>query len=692
VSFTVADHYDSEDFEDNDGDMVAGPYDFKVAEGVNAADYFGIASTVFVKEYAKSKYEIIAIMPNANNTTVELGIEDIENVTDAGISYYTSESKYDSELLKFEANSAAVDFYYNNNKEAAGDYTSITDYIDQNEDIEIVAHDTNDNNRFDTVIVKKYEYARVQYVEADRDNFTAGGETFKFDFDNDTPVTMVDKNGDAITLADFEKDDVIAYIVENDSFAADKWKEIINLGKNTVTGTVGEVKADAVYIDGTEYGFKGAQPSLGDEGTFYLTRTGKIFNFEVSASITGNYAYILGVAHTDANGFSKEWQVKMLTKDNEIVTYAVKDGADIFGVTINKDTTYNSAGTLNDLRVATSDAVAINDPAYVTRRIVTYELNSKGLISEINAVATTEFGDADSNSAASQAEYEKDAQYLGTDLEDDTVIFNITSDNENSVFATTLDTLVDENKYGGYYVTHVVNGTTEADCLVVTYGGSKIDVEQDLAIITNVTTTTIGDNEKAKKITYVTANDDTAKVITIAEDDDVSKPEWGTSYENDINVGAAMMFTDDGNGTAAAYGVVIRMATSDGNAIAGAVGAINTTAQAVIEGADKNLTFIDGYIESYDSGNNGMVIKAVKSDGTPLANVVIKAETNRYTFVNESANRQRVHAADWKAGNVAKADEDNDTANYFIAIKSRSTVKDIIVYSEQQSVGYDVQH
>ena len=665
VNFTITDNYDSEDF-----DGVADK-DFAVAEGVNADDYFQTSSTVFVREYSKNKWEIIAIMPSADNTSTVFGIEDIDAIKDAGIDYYTSATKTDTNTLRFEpeANSGGVTVIYNNAPSTFSAFKALEGQTTR--DIEITAMDNNGNNRVDVVIVKEYSYARVKTVTADKDRFTAGAYTFRFDFEDDNKsIKIVDKNGDAMELADFAENDVIAYMNDG-SLSTYTWIEIINLGENAVTGMVGEVKDDAVYVDGTEYGIAGADVSLGDEGTFYLTRTGKIFDSEKSASAKGNFAYILAAKVVDS-GFTSAWQIKMLTKENEIVTYTVRDNFQI-----------DSAGTFAEdasgtfLDAIANSAANFKAPAEISSRLVTYTLDSKGLIREICTIpylkAEENYSDIDATSAGS--EYDADAQVLFTDLEDDVVIFNVDVASENSVFVTGASALVDGNDYKGYAV---ANEDGYAEVIVMVDGGSKIDFTQKVSVISNVTSIKVNEGaDNAKKVTYYTANDEEKKEITIAQDPEISEAAGAYDYD-DLVAGSLIMFTDDGNGTAVAYAILAVPAFTDSAAYTADTALLGE----IVADDNTDITFVYGkYINDITPVSAG-----VRITDDAANTLVIKAETNAYTIDDRNSTKVRVYTGDWQAVDTVDtaAGQDDGKATYFFAIKDRNTVTDFVTFGTRK--------
>ena len=670
VDFAITEEYGSSIF--------AAEETFKVGEGVDAESYFGYASTVFVKKLSNNKYEIIAIMPGAESTIVELGLEDIDTIDTTKVEYYTDADKYDTKKLTLDdtAITSAAGVYLNY---AEVGVNALNTAIGVANDMEITVIENTGDNKYDMIIAKEYSYDRVDEIELDRDRFsTAAGNTFVFDFeDEDKTITLVDENGEAIELSDFEANDVIAYI-SSGTTRAYTWIEVINLGNKSVTGTVDETKTDAVFVDGVEYGKAGVGTiNLGDEGTFYLTRTDKIFDFEKSSSVAGNYGYILGTALVNNGGWDDAWEVKMLTKDNEVVTYTVRDG---FDVIIN-----SGAGqyTYEDIDQADSAAAILStlkienfvgdDDAFktvnVADRLVTYKLDSKGLIREI-AAANVSLADTD--------DYNADAEKLFTAFESDAVIFNLTGNKETSAFVTNASSLVDGNTYTGYYVT---NDDLEVDCLIITVGAASIDFTQDLAIVTSVTTTKVNE-EDAKKVRYYVSGEDELKELIIMDDSTVSEPI--NCSISAVKVGAIMMFTADGDNVASAYTVLANTLfegadETDSSAqpySVGSVAAEITSAGSPLYTEDVSFAF--GYIDDKAKVSKGTKI----TDG--LGNdYVILGSTNTYTIKDDDSSKARVYVGDWAAlASVdTKVGHADGKANYFIAKIVDDKVADFITFS-----------
>ncbi len=626
---------------------------------------------IIAKEYAKNKYEIIAIMPGAESTVVELGLEDIETIDATKVEYYTDADHYNTKKYNLDASVNSDGVYYNYVKT---NITGLNGQCSAGDDVEFTLIENTGDNKFDMIVAKEYKYDRVDSIEAERDRFIGTAYTFVFDFEDEAKsISIVDENGEAMELKDFAEDDVIAFISSNGNGRNHTWIEVINLGKKTVEGTVNETKTDAVYVDGVEYGKAGVGSiNLGDEGVFYLTRTGKIFDFEKSASVAGNYAYILGTAISNNGGWDNAWQVKMLTKDNEIVTYTVKDGFDLYDkdgniVAADLDKDASSAGLVSALDItvnSASNAFKTN----VASRIVTYKLDSNGLIREIAAVDAYNGGSDN---------YNADAEKLFTSFETDAVIFNLTGARDTGSFVTDASSLVDDNNYTGWYVR---NEDSEVDCLIITAGAAAVDYTQDLAIITGVTSTKVNE-EDAMKVRYYVSSEEELKEIIIMEDTAVSVPCEGTA-KADIKVGAAMMFTADADGVASAYAVLAKTAFAANAANSAARPyVINATLEAYVESAANNLDteIVYGYIADTAKVSKGT--KVIDGLGNEY---VILGSTNAYTIKDDAGeSKARVFAGDWQA--TASIDtyvgHANGKANYFIAKIVDDKVADFITFA-----------
>lgn len=322
------------------------------------------------------------------------------------------------------------------------------------DEVEIALVDKDGDERIDLVGVKEYTYDIVNSVDKESSLVEGIYKNLKIEYEN-ADVSMKNAEGDKITLDDFSKGDVIAYISSNsDSYGYDRI-EIINLGQNSVTGMVDETDAGnrLALVNSTEYGVTGIEmPCLGDEGVFYLTKTGKIFFYELI--IEKDYAYVLDAGFISAN-FTEVWQIKLLTQENEVFVYTVRDSIKFNDEYISckrEDCEYLETFIAKD----TSGG---KDADKGGHRVITYELDGSGRVKIINTVDSASFADE---------KYDEETHSLGTSLLDNTVLFNVSSDYREDYFASDISSLEDGTEYSGYHITYM---SGIVDCVVITHPG-----------------------------------------------------------------------------------------------------------------------------------------------------------------------------------------------------------------------------
>lgn len=434
VGFMVIDTYENDDWA---GAEFTNIY-MTVADGVNADKYYGISADIYFNETSKNKFEITEIVPDGLSTVETLKIDNIdENTNNYTIYYYPSEESSDSVAYKL---SESALFYYN--YYAVPSIENIIfdsmGMIKTDCDIEMVLIENTGDTKYDIVIAKEYNYDIVSYVDADNSRFeTDLGSAFKFDFeDADIQTTITNIDEEAITLSDINEGDVIAWMSDNNSTNCANycWIEIINLADSTIiTGKIDGVSSSKVTINDTSYtDITGYPLRLGDEGIFYLTLGGKIFDYKACA-INAEYAYILNAAY-ESSFDSAGWQIRLLTSDNQITDYYLASSTTYDGYLYNTEN-YDQSFPLSNITGNFSDNCE--------QRVITYNISSDGLINEINTanlIATT------------STVYDESSHTLGYGLKDNSVIFNIDSNSDDTPYAAGLDILIDGNEYDAYVI------------------------------------------------------------------------------------------------------------------------------------------------------------------------------------------------------------------------------------------------
>jgi len=675
-----------------------------IAEGVDVDPYVCVSSIAYVRELSRNKHELIAIMANEDSEVIEFNATDIDwdETTDDAIYYYPTADSNKSERIRLASYKAVSDGnvalkVYKNYADLTGKAFTTVVPKDTKEDMIITVIENSGDSKFDAVLVKKYETALVEEVEAEKDRFTTKSSLFSFDFeDEEVTNKIVNAEGEAITLADFAENDVVAVLCQLDSngkaITRDfDWIEVINLGQNSVEGVVTEKGKKnngtvEIYVDGTAYELvEGtAAPEVGDEGIFFLSATGKIFDSDTTTA-SGNYGYILETAQNDS-GFSKVWQVKLLTMDNTIVVYDVADSFKVNG------TPYKSADLAKDtntVKVDILDALALSDDhnALADQRIVTYKLNSSNYIKEIKSVTSKAITALDADKNEIGLEYKADAQRIGgKTLEDNAVVFNVSADAMTSAYVTDITALVDENNYAGYVCT---NAKDENDCFVITFGGSKIDPLADVAVVTGVTKITTEDDEDAIKVRYYISNEEDIKELIIVDDSTISEEQNDKDNKFGVEEGSLIMFAADAEGLASAYTV---LANFDGSKFV-----VNSDAIAAIKtaGAKDEVDFLyNEYIYDYESKSKGVLVTyEVDKNGDSIESIMIESDTNRYTLDNTKSNL-KVNVYDWQGGDVSKADYEVNSgstkvytnANLFFAKTVDGAAADFISIGEKVKI------
>lgn len=615
---------------------------------VDISDYIQMSSVIYLKEIARAKYEIITIIPSDDGSRVALDVNKIDEVYEDYISYYSTLSA--NKTIKYRIED--VDVYYNHalvSDDADFDFVDFISNVDA--DAEFVLVENNGNNEYDAIIIKKYEYDIIKNIDDYKNILEGKYNDVVIKDDEDVSVILSTVDGEALSFNDFATEDVIAYMYSGSSIRNYDWIEVINLGNNFVTGSIEEIDKlnNTVYIGDKEYGIYGDTfvPALGDEGIYYLTINNKIFYSDKVSSSSGNYAYVLD-ASFDTDSFDSAWKLKLLTKDNKVVIYNVRESFEYNDEVFSAKT----EDSILEYYIAEEDEDGA-DLDKGAHRVITYKLDSKNQIKEICDFNATSFSDK---------EYNKDAQVLAVDIEDKAVVFNVSATKSENYYATDISALVDEGKYSGYYLT---NADDENDCLVILEGVSLIDYAQDLAIIASVTDITLEEGTvDAKKIRYYIGEEDTLHTLIVVEDEDTTET-IDCDYD-DIAEGSVFMFAEGANDVATAITVIASL-NEDYEYV------INETAIANICDADDDNDFIIGTIDSIGTVSSGK--KIVTEDG---ATIVVKPSTNAYTYQNRNG-KTIIHVGDWRANDV-----DEGMGYVYIARIYNGSVKDIITNSVLQ--------
>lgn len=614
---------------------------FKI-NGSNIESYQHQNVDVYVEKIS-GKYYVLAIVASDIGETFEILSDDIKAINDKGangieVEYYDENNK--TKTLKLDTK-ASIAF---NKKAASTGYaainaalydSSINDYA---EDIELTFVENTGDTKYDTIVATQYYSTKVDSVEVAKDKLVTDQCTVTFDFDDeDDTIIFEDINGNAIELADFAEDDVVAVVSDSTNYAMfknyDKYIRIINLGDNSVTGTVEATSTkngkNTVTIDGEVY-YDDFGLAIDDEGTFWIGMTGKIIDFDGSAA-SKNYGYILEFAESSSS-FDDGYEVKLLTEKDGVVTYTFTTSADTAFKTY---ITTNFSGASDIKKVKFAELNNLNKTA---ARVVSFKTNAKGEIKSLDKAA--------GSVVAVKGDYKDSTQIIDKKtLEDDVVVFNINKTDADDVYATDISYLVDDVEYEGY----VLNDKDgENSLFIITKGGTQFSDDVGLAIVTDVTKSKDADGQDIINVTYV--QDEEEGTVTFNDDSEVAAGKY--DYD-DLDVGSVFAFNANAEGVVSDY-VIIGVIKS---------GVLDVDQATFGEFSDDNV-FMMGYIANSKKANTskGETIEIKDNAGINETISVSKADSNKYTYNDANSRNVVIETEDFMAEDAYYYD-DNDTTD-----------------------------
>lgn len=588
----------------------------------NIQDYKNQYVDAYVLKDSKDYY-VLAVVPSTMGESVTINSDDIDfkNCAEKKIEYFTDSKntktiKLNDKGISLELNEGHIDGKFTTVAEigkALGFVDKSGKFVDD-ADVELTFIENDGDSKYDTLVALKYTSERVKDVEVDRDRLEVQSGTIKFDFDDENVQNiLVDEKGNALTLEDFKKDDVVAYYADktnSSDFPKDfTYIKVIKLTTAAVTGTVDEISTDGktVWINKTEYDL--AKNMVGDvknedEGTFYIGMTGKIVDFEGS-SASKDYAYILEAGKSTST-FSSAWELKLLTAKDGVVTYTMTDDC-------SKDFEAKDGYLKNFTLVGGKIEFANTDAAY---RFVTFKTNSAGKMKSIEKANGT------LNEITDGKEYKVATQKIdGKTLEDDVVIYNLDA-SVDSVYTTDISALVDEGIYGGY-VFKDKDGENVA--MIITSDPGSLSDDTGFAVVTNVRIGKNGD-EDIVTVEYVQNGEEGTAIFN----DDSDKVRGTAAVEpSKLGVGDVIMFTANSNGIVNKYAVLGQINSK---------GLLDVKTDTLKAFGTKN-TFYYGYIANTkrDSKSKGENIQVV-AGGSKAIDLTVGSSANKYTY-NDANSR-----------------------------------------------------
>ena len=240
---------------------------------------------------------------------------------------------------------------------------------------ELVLINSDENEKFETVVVNSYEDVVVSYV--DSANKLVYGTNGKVIEANDEHKTVIITNaaGEEKTLADISKENTVSL------YESDKMNRLV-ISSLTVSGSISALakKNGKTYatINQTGYmvdkDFMDANPDslkVGMNGKAYINAYGKIVDFKVLGNSGGIYAWLINYCVEEK--FDDTVYLKLFTENNEMVLMALADNVKIDG---------NRCRNTNEIKNALSAS-----SGSIKEQLVIIETDSENIIRSIDTKA-----------------------------------------------------------------------------------------------------------------------------------------------------------------------------------------------------------------------------------------------------------------------------------------------------------------
>ena len=581
------------------------------------ANYTHQEVEVYVAE-DDGEYTVLAVKAAKKTETFTLVSDDVKDINGNKITYYVdSLNSSRTKTLTIDEN-ATIEY----NKVALAANETLETKIEGKDDVEIVFIENDGDSDYDVVVMTEYVSAVVETVNASKDKITLGSRTITFDFDDSNKTYIfLDDEGNELTLADFEEDDVVAYVSDTANPKDADYLKIIKLSNSVIIGTVDSVQNNEQIVTINDEEYKVIDTAIwnqistpGTEGTFYVGLTGKIVYFDGSA-VVGKYGYVIDAGTDGWN--DDEIVIKMLTSKG-----------------IDKYT----------LRTSLTDKTGFDIDDYIGET-VEYKINSQGLVSSLNILGTTAF----------DSKYNADTEILnGKYLDKNTLVFVIDTKDKNESYATDMDYFVDEGTYGGeIYVRY-----GEVKVVVVTNSNTLYDSDTGFAIVTGTST--------------LVKNDDTVFAVDYVQDE-----KKGTIYFEDYTynegkdrfpTGTVFVFKADTDGYVKETGYKIVATIANGDFV--------EAEYDENEPFGKEVTTVFGYIENNtrEANSKGELI-TINGD-----TYVISTNANKYTY-DSGRSKDKIETEDFLAGDAyyAETEKDGETEITYVTPVMLKLVDGVVV-------------
>ena len=507
----------------------------------DVADYLGYTVEAYIVENDDEEWELLAVVVDSKSTDSETVTENFEAYTEGTFEYYKDLN--DARTTKIDlADEEDLSIYYNGSLMNENDIDAFGGI--KNLLVEVANSITfmgPKNDDYDKIFVTDYAYRQVESVKAEElfVKFTTGGISLdKDERGDDTFIyNLYDAEGNVITLEDVQEDDLFNIVAPLFNGRSEEFDEVpymdIYVTRNVVEGSVTEkIDDDTFYIAGEKYDLDdNASIKVGDEGIFYITIDGLVYDSDAASVVNKNYSFIAAYGSDSSFGVNTH-QLKLFTVDGALETYDVAATLRVYDVVgaEYKATTYKrNDGTQDDFFAEIEELVADQEDkevaiANLASRLVTFKLNSSNEISELRFA-----GDLEDFQVVrkSNAKYYDDTKvFANWDLDDNSKLFvapvteiaeGLYNVDEEDIELASFSSL-DEDKVGGYDV--FTFSFDKDDYLGAALSAEKITAalkKSHLAVVKTKSTGIDADGSDVDKYTFVQSGEILTKAVDYDE-------------------------------------------------------------------------------------------------------------------------------------------------------------------------------
>jgi len=400
--------------------------------------------------------------------------------------------------------------------------------------------------------------------------------------------------------------------------------------------------------DGENY--CGYAVNIDDKNNAYILIDGTVNLPEYIPVITEKRGYLLEAA-VNSSSYNETWDIKVLTEDDGIVTYSsTNEGSQSFA-----DYIVNSLGiSYEETKCLYDDLMHLkNSPC----RLIDFKVNEDNKIvdvSMVDGVASNVF----------EEEYSASDKTLGDrTVDENTVIYNLLSNDVSGVYRADISDLCDSALYSGFIL-----NTDGNSVLVITDVTYCISKDSDFTIVTKIA---IGKNEIGDEVLKISYVSNESEGVIVVDDNSVA---IGRITADELSIGDVFCVFSEKDGVARSYGVIGQYSYNYNYNERNFSINEKFLDEVII---DRDVEFIYGYIsnEARTTNSKGEIL-TVNDDYMAL----ITTDTNKYVY-NDVGRNTTIEFGYYMAEDIDYFDSESNKASRVFMKVSDGIVTDIYAFT-----------